>query len=164
MDVDAISTEERNKRLRKGECFICGQQGHMARSHQDPNFKSGTNNRNRGNFGNRPSSENRNPATIAQQIPEINRKSIYLRIKIQTKNGSLNVDEKALADTGASGLFIDERYAKYLNLERIPLEEPLDVYNVDGTPNKKGTITHYARLLLSIGGRTTWERFYITNL
>ncbi len=91
-------------------------------------------------------------------------KTIYLKINIQNRNGSLNADETALADTGASGLFIDERYANYMKMERRILDEPLEVYNVDGTLNKKGTITHYTRILLSLGGRSTWEIFYITNL
>jgi len=97
-------------------------------------------------------------------LAEIDRKSIYIFISFRTKNGSLSVKKKALADTGATGLFIDERYARYLKLERIPMKEALSVYNVDGTPNKMGTITHYARLSITIGGRTTWEEFYIANL
>ena len=95
---------------------------------------------------------------------ELNRKTIYIKINIQNRNGSLNVDETALADTGASGLFIDERYANYMNLKKLILDEPLEVYNVDGTLNRKGTITHYTRILISLGGRSTWEKFYITNL
>ena len=74
---------------------------------------------------------------------ELNRKTIYIKINIQNRNGSLNVDETALADTGASGLFIDKRYANYMNLKKLILDEPLEVYNVDGTLNRKGTITHY---------------------
>ena len=85
-------------------------------------------------------------------LAEIDRKSIYIFISFRTKNGSLSVKKKALADTGATGLFIDERYARYLKLERIPMKEALSVYNVDGTPNKMGTITHYARLSITIGG------------
>ncbi len=95
---------------------------------------------------------------------EFNRKTIYLKINIQNRNGSLNADKTALADTGALGLFIDERYTNYMKMERRILDEPLKVYNVDGTLNKKGTITHYTRILLSLGGRSTWEIFYITNL
>ena len=69
-----------------------------------------------------------------------------------------------MADTGASGLFIDGKYAKEQRIVGIPLKEPLNVYNVDGTLNKQGTITHCARICLTIGERTTWEKFYITGL
>jgi len=72
--------------------------------------------------------------------------------------------EEALADTGASGRFIDEAYARKLRIPRIALKQPIDVYNVDGTLNKKGTITHYVRILTTIGGRTKWETFYCTGL
>jgi len=72
--------------------------------------------------------------------------------------------EEALADTGASGRFIDEAYARKLRIPRITLKQPIDVYNVDRTLNKKGTITHYVRILMTIGGRTKWETFYCTGL
>ncbi len=44
MDVDAInlSPEERNKRMKQGQCFTCGEPGHRARDHNDPNFKRET--------------------------------------------------------------------------------------------------------------------------
>ena len=84
---------------------------------------------------------------------ELNQKIIYIKINIQNQNRSLNVDETALANTGASGLFIDEQYANYMNLKKLTLNEPLIVYNVDRTLNRKGTITHYTRILISLGGR-----------
>ena len=42
MDVDAInlSPEERSKRLKQGACFTCGELGHRAKDHFDPNFKA----------------------------------------------------------------------------------------------------------------------------
>jgi len=55
-------------------------------------------------------------------------------------------------------------YARKLRLLKIALKQPIDVYNVDGTLNKKGTITHYIRILMTIGGRTKWETFYCTRL
>jgi len=35
---------------------------------------------------------------------------------------------------------------------------------MDGTLNKKGTIIHYVRILMTIRGRTKWETFYCTGL
>ena len=50
MDVDAInlSPEERSKRLKQGACFTCGELGHRAKDHFDPNFKA------KGSMTNRP--------------------------------------------------------------------------------------------------------------
>jgi len=43
MDVDALSTEERDRRLKRGACFVCNEVGHLAREHRNPNFRPGTN-------------------------------------------------------------------------------------------------------------------------
>jgi len=72
--------------------------------------------------------------------------------------------EEALADTGASGRFIDKAYAQKLRIPKIALKQLIDVYNVDGTLNRKETITHYVRILMTIGGRTKWQTFYCTGL
>ena len=42
------------------------------------------------------------------------------------------------------------------------LKEPIWVYNVDGTLNKRGTIRHYVDL--KIDGRTQKERLLVTGL
>ena len=63
MDVDAISTEEREKLMKAGKCFICKEVGHMAREHRNPNFKPRTNTNRTPNY---------QPRTIAQQIRSMN--------------------------------------------------------------------------------------------
>ena len=55
-------------------------------------------------------------------------------------------------------------YTQKLRLSKIALKQPIDVYNVDRTLNKKETITHYVRILMTIRGRTKWETFYCTRL
>jgi len=95
----------------------------------------------------------------------IDKKSIYIPISFKTASTSQIVEkEEALANTGASGRFIDEAYTRKLRIPRIALKQPIDVYNVDRTLNKKGTITHYIRILMTIGERTKWETFYCTGL
>jgi hypothetical protein len=44
------------------------------------------------------------------------------------------------------------------------LEEPIKVLNVDGTRNKRGTITHFTEMDLQIGNRIRKQRLYITGL
>jgi len=50
---------------------------------------------------------------------------------------------EALLDSGAGGLFIDATFAKKNEFTLCDLPEPLNAYNMDGTLNKKGTITSY---------------------
>ena len=51
---------------------------------------------------------------------------------------------KTLIDCGASGLFIDQNFAKKFKVKY--LDEPIKAFNVDGTENKKGTIKSYVDL------------------
>jgi hypothetical protein len=64
-----------------------------------------------------------------------------------------NIYGTALIDSGAGGIFINESYAKQNNIPLSPLQNPIPVFNVDGTPNKDGVITHYANLTLEKEGR-----------
>jgi hypothetical protein len=53
-----------------------------------------------------------------------------------------NAENNALLDTGAEGLFVDEKVAK----KRRKLLTPLRVRNVDGSNNQAGHITHETRI------------------
>jgi hypothetical protein len=59
---------------------------------------------------------------------------------------------EGLLDSGASGNFIDSNYASSISAKRKNLKKPIKVYNVDGTPNKRGTITQCVDLCLEIHG------------
>ena len=60
------------------------------------------------------------------------------------------VDTEALLDSGAEGLFIDREFAERNRLPLERLKEPILVRNVDGTPNKNGTIECSTTLNLEI--------------
>ena len=99
-------------------------------------------------------------------VGSIANKSISVPIKFSDKNcqHTKNVEIPALIDCGAGGKFIDQNYARKTKIVQIPLRKPLPVYNVDGTPNKKGTITHKVKLDLEIGDRVRTETLYVTGL
>ena len=69
---------------------------------------------------------------------------MMLPIQITSDNEPGMEIAEALLDSGASGKFIDENYARDIHVEKKDLRKPIKVYNVDGTPNKQGTITQYA--------------------
>ena len=54
--------------------------------------------------------------------------------------------ERALVDSGATENFMDERMVTRLGIGRRPMKQPRWVFNVDGSENKNGTITHYCVL------------------
>ena len=55
-------------------------------------------------------------------------------------------EEYALLDSGATENFMDERMVQRLGIGRRAMKVPRRVFNVDGTENKCGTLTHYCLL------------------
>jgi hypothetical protein len=90
---------------------------------------------------------------------------MYLPIKLSSeKQKGIEIVEEGFLDCGATGKFIDQNYAKIKGLKLEVLEKPIHVYNVDGTPNKRGTIRQYVDLNIEIHGKVCKERFLITGL
>ena len=69
----------------------------------------------------------------------------------------IEIVEEGLLDSGATEKFIDQNFAKAKGLKTKPLAKPIKVYNVDGTPNKRGTIRSYIDLNITIHGQTRKE-------
>ena len=80
------------------------------------------------------------------------------------KQAGIEIVEEGFLDCGATGKFIDQNYTKDKGLKTEPLKEPIKVYNVDGTLNKRGTIRQYVDLNIEIHGKTCKERFLVTGL
>ena len=99
-------------------------------------------------------------------MAEIDKHSMSIPVAISYKEHSeqKTAETKALLDTGAGGKFIDQNYVRQQQLETENLECPIKVYNVDGTPNKRGTIKKYVKLDLTINGRTRSENLLVTGL
>ena len=80
-----------------------------------------------------------------------------------------NIDQKTiktktLLDTGAGGKFIDQNFVRNQKIKMKNLEHPIEVFNVDRTPNKRGTITKYTQLDLTINRRTRPHNLFVTGL
>ena len=69
-----------------------------------------------------------------------------------------------MLDSGATGLFVNRKYAAKRNLQMFPLYDQLPLYNINGTPNKAGTITHfYQARLVTEDYDQEWD-FLVTDL
>ena len=73
-------------------------------------------------------------------IPEISNQAMRIPLTI---TGEKDVESKALIDSGAGGIFIDETFARKLSLHLTQLNTPVPVFNADGTPNWRGKIKHF---------------------
>ena len=69
-----------------------------------------------------------------------------------------------MIDSGATALFLDHTYIKKHNISLTPLRQPIDLYNIDGSSNQAGQITHFARLKLTLDGHDEWTDFLAINL
>ena len=87
-----------------------------------------------------------------------------LSIPLKIRTESETVETNALLDSGAGGEFIDQNYAKTLNLPLKTLDKLIPAISVDATLNKKGTIKHYVNLELEILGQPQTIRLLITRL
>jgi Retroviral aspartyl protease len=74
------------------------------------------------------------------------------------------VETTTLLDTGAGGKFIDQNFVQNQKIETKELKYPIEVFNVDGTLNKQGTITKYTRLDLTINGQRQTHNLLVTGL
>ena len=57
-----------------------------------------------------------------------------------------------LLDSGTNTIFIDKTWAEKHKVPLTPLQNPIPVYNIDGTQNSTGSITHAVELIVEFQG------------
>ena len=87
-----------------------------------------------------------------------------MRIPVSITCKDRTVETNALIDSGAGGLFIDESFARKSKLPLLPIPHPIPVFNVDGTPNINGTITHKVTGDLVVAGNKQKSELLATSL
>jgi len=94
-------------------------------------------------------------------VAKVSRQTIYIPLKLFI--GSKDFDILALLDSGAGGNFVHTDFAKSLqNLE--PLAKPIQAFNVDGTLNTTGTITHSVAADVLVNDLHMMVNFLVTGL
>jgi len=74
------------------------------------------------------------------------------------------VDQKALLNSGATECFIHPQVITRLGLDMQKLQNPHNVRNVDGTPNKAGKITEAVDLVTQHQGIKITHVFFIVDI
>ena len=87
-----------------------------------------------------------------------------VKVGLKTLDTQRQMDENALLDCGARGLFMDTKWAKGNFISMTELEYPIHVYNVDGSRNSVGSITHKATLIMIHKGHREKVTFEICDL
>ena len=79
-------------------------------------------------------------------------------------NECRNVETLALIDSGAGGQFIHQEYVEQLGLSTKPLKKAITARNIDGTPNRTGTINSYVNLTMEIDRKIMDTRLLVMGL
>ncbi|KZT63408.1 hypothetical protein DAEQUDRAFT_638938, partial [Daedalea quercina L-15889] len=138
MDIDAMTPKERQCHQELGLCFYCHKQGHLFR--QYPQTEAGE-----GHTCHHQTSGFAEPTDDPNYLKRITQSKV-LYIPLTVRGVHKDVDIEALINSGAMATYIHPCLVIKLCLSTTPLARPIPVFNVDDTPNKKGTITHSVAL------------------
>ena len=69
-----------------------------------------------------------------------------------------------MIDSGATALFIHERFVKQNRMVKHRLPQEIGLRNIDGSANQAGKLTHFVRLKLDVGPHSETTEFLVTNL
>jgi hypothetical protein len=90
--------------------------------------------------------------------------SLAVEVEIESTDTTVKRCTQALIDCGATGCFIDIKWAKLNNIPTRPLTNPIPVYNVDGTANDAGAIMDIADVILCYEQHSECTQLAITHL
>jgi hypothetical protein len=77
---------------------------------------------------------------------------------------SKRAETVALLDSGATENFINISYAQKMNLLIQKLTQERKLFNVDGTPNKVGTLKYFVNMTMRTGEKRTCLQYFLTEL
>ena len=97
-------------------------------------------------------------------IPETKSTKSHFHILCYLKGHHHTTKVAAMVDSGATSLFINHKYANNHKMLKEPLTHPITLYDIDGSWNEAGSITHKVKLLLKVGQDKENFNFYVTSL
>ncbi len=87
-----------------------------------------------------------------------------MRIPVLFESTHATAEREVLIDSGATDNFISKNVLQRLKIRYLPVETPIKIWNINGTHNQDGAITHFMDLHIQTGTETKTLRFLITNL
>jgi hypothetical protein len=87
-----------------------------------------------------------------------------MRVPVSFRTLHAMADKRILVDSGATDNFIHPKLIKRLGLGTQILDRPRKIWNIDGTNNRGGELTHFVDLDVRTGKREEQMRFLITDL
>ena len=87
-----------------------------------------------------------------------------MKVPISFRTRYAMADKRILVDSGAMDNFIHPKFVKRLHVGMQELECPMKIWNIDGTMNQAGRLTHFVDLLVQTKGQEKKMRFLVTDL
>ena len=87
-----------------------------------------------------------------------------MRIPVLFESAHTMAEREVLVDLGATDNFISKNLLHRLKIGYLLVETPIKIWNIDGTHNQDGAISHFTDLQVRTGTETKTLRFLITNL
>ena len=87
-----------------------------------------------------------------------------MKVPVSFRTRYAMADKRILIDSGATDNFIHPKFVKRLRVGMQELERPMKIWNIDGTTNRAGRLTHFVDLLVKTKGQEKKMRFLVTDL
>src|SRR6267378_3333935 len=87
-----------------------------------------------------------------------------MKVPVSFRTCYAMADKRILVDSGATDNFIHPKFVKHLCVGMQELERPMKIWNIDGTMNRAGRLTHFVDLLVQTKGQERKMRFLVTDL
>lgn len=97
-------------------------------------------------------------------IPVIRPVGNHMRINVLLKGLNRSTRTAAMIDSGATGLFISEKFIRKHDVRTHRLKQVIPLLNINGSHNINGAVTQFARLTLTTGDYTEQLEFLVTDL
>jgi hypothetical protein len=88
----------------------------------------------------------------------------HFHVNVVIKDINRSIRSPAMIDSGATALFVSKRFMQRHYIICSPLPNTIALHNIDGSKNKAGLLTHFARLILTIGSWNEPTDFLVTDL
>ena len=88
----------------------------------------------------------------------------HIMIKLKLHKGEKRITTKAMVDLGATEDFIEQQFCIQHQFPVKRLNQPRDLFVIDGKSSIVGPITHEAIIAMDIGSRREQIRFEVANL
>src|SRR5712664_3644093 len=87
-----------------------------------------------------------------------------MKVPVSFRTRYAMADKRILVDSRATDNFIHPKFVKRLRVGTQELQRSMKIWNIDGTTNRAGRLTHFVDLLVKTKGQEKKMRFLVTDL